>query len=233
MTAKTNTNGASEGTVRIIDSRGVQEQSLEHLDGEITIDLAADGGAKIAAELGSGERREVVVEDAGASTSPSRSSVTDVLLEQGEGGHESFFWLPVAPTLNFLLAVLAAVLVGPTIWSPGASPLGELVVRLGHVWLFGVSLAGTLWMWNDAVAREDRDADWQPGVARYVVAGAATVAAFGGGFFLTRGVPPGEVVVAASGLFILGLPTSAIVSGPVYLYNRSRHGDVERRGSEG
>jgi len=228
MTAKTNTNHASDVTVRIIGPDGVEVRTLEHRHGEITIDLAADDGATIATDPGSGERREMVVEDAGREGDASVDEVPHQFRTLRAEGSGFYGWLPVVPTLSFLVAALAAILVGPAVWSPGASPLGELPVRLGHIWLFGISLAGTLWMWNDGVAREDRDAVWQPRMTAYIVAGAAGLGVFGGGFFLTQGVPLGDLVVAAAGVSILGLPMSSVVSGPVYAYNRSRQGDRQR-----
>lgn len=227
MTTNSETNGTPDGTIRIIDTGGVHERLHDQLDGEITIDLQADDGPRIATALASGTRPELVVEESQvpAGEHPHR--------RERDTFHDRFAWLALLPALTFLVAVVSAAVVGPRLWSVAASPLGDLVVRAGHFWLFGVSLAGTLWMASDARARAEADAPWQPTVARYVVGGAACLAVFGGGFYLLQGTPVRMVAVATAGVFLVGLPTSAIVSGPAYLYARARHGRADGPGAGG
>lgn len=227
MTTNSDTNGTPDGTIRIIDTGGVHERLHDQLDGEITIDLQADEGPRIATALGSGNHPELVVEESQVSAGkhPPRRE-RDTL----DG---TFAWLALLPALTFLVAVVSAAVVGPQLWSVATSPLGDLVVRAGHLWLFGVSLAGTLWIETDARVRVEADAAWQPSVTPYVVGGGACLAVFGGGFYLLQGTPARTAVVATAGLFLLGLPTSSIVSGPVYLIARARQGLADNAGLRG
>jgi hypothetical protein len=221
MTAKSNTNGESDGKIRIIGARGKEEKSYEFLNGEITIDLVTEKGPKIAAEPSSGESAQVLLDETltDKTTPESKPEEENLEIDDRKAKHA---WLLVVPALNFLVAVAIAIFTGPEIWSTQSSVLGEWVVRLGQFWLFAISLAGTLWMWNDGAALREYDSPWQPNETVYIASGAIVLALFGSGFYLLQGFTLSETLPAFGGMFFLGLPTSSIVSGPVYLYNRSR-----------
>lgn len=217
MTTRTN----SEGTIRIVGTGTVYETHADEVNGEIAVDLMDDVSSVRTTALTGAERDEPATPERQATSSVS-STGTAVAPANGFPV-TNHVWAALLPAIVTVGGILLAATVGPSVWSPERSVLGELAVRAGHVAWFGTSLVGTVWTWNDATAIADRRIAWSPNLLEYTIGGALTLALGGIWFYLAQGYPPGELGVVFVGLVLVGLPTASVFAGPVYLLNRYRN----------
>ena len=218
MTASTE----SKGRIRIVDADGVHVARSAQLEGDLTVDVTGEepavGPSRSAGQAPTAP--SAAADAAGHATVLERPPVVRTL--RAVLADLRSVWLALLPAATTVAAVALAAVFGPALWSVERSVLPAVAVRLGHVSWFLLGLAGTAWLWTDAGAVAEGPRSWAPAPLAYTLAGALLFAAGGTAFFTSGGHPPAELGGAFLGLVLVGLPTSAVVAGPAYLFARYR-----------
>lgn len=136
------------------------------------------------------------------------------------------WWLLVAPLAmgGVYLGLVGAF--GSRVLHTGRPwPHGAIAVLLLSSFLL-VCLAGTLRLYDDAVALRGSGATWQPNPWHYVVGGAVVLTTARLFQLTVRDAAISRTVPSTVGSFVVALILSSLVAGPVYLVvRRYRLGD--------
>lgn len=111
---------------------------------------------------------------------------------------------------------------------------GSEVLHTGRPWphgviagalltaFFGVCLAGTLRLYDDAVALRRVEADWQPNPWHYVLGGALVLTGYRALRITVLGGTATRPALYLAGSFVVATVLSSLVAGPLYLFLRRR-----------